>query len=134
MYVNYGILSDNLKLSLCRPGLSSIVTGYLPSAILNCFVYTVPFAMIQMSKLAGYISRSKKDIKACNMVFYFLVANVFFLSLLSGSLLDQIGESFTHPTDFPSRLASAVSAQVSRNMFTVIIFILAIYFVMFFGI
>ncbi|XP_073040792.1 CSC1-like protein At3g54510 isoform X2 [Primulina eburnea] len=98
------------------PGLSSIVTGYLPSAILNCFVYTVPFAMIQMSKLAGYISRSKKDIKVCNMVFYFLVANVFFLSLLSGSLLDQIGESFIHPKDFPSRLASAVSAQADFFM------------------
>ncbi|XP_073145075.1 CSC1-like protein At3g54510 isoform X2 [Henckelia pumila] len=98
------------------PGLSSIVTGYLPSAILNCFVYVVPFAVIQMSKLAGYISRSKKDIKACNMVFYFLVANVFFLSLLSGSLLDQIGESFTHPKDFPSRLASAVSAQADFFM------------------
>lgn len=34
-----------------------------------------------------------------------------FLSILSGSLLDQLGESFTHPKDIPSRLASAVSAQ-----------------------
>ena len=71
------------------------------------------FAMIGMAKPAGYVSRSKKDIKACNMVFYFLVGNVFFLSLLSGSLLDQIGKSFSQPKDFPSHLASAVSAQVS---------------------
>ncbi|XP_060217498.1 CSC1-like protein At3g54510 isoform X1 [Lycium barbarum] len=93
------------------PGLRSIVTGYLPSAILNGFIYIVPFAMIGLARLAGYISRSKKDINACNMVFYFLVGNVFFLSLLSGSLLDQIGESFFHPKDIPNRLASAVSAQ-----------------------
>ncbi|CAN4106563.1 unnamed protein product [Withania somnifera] len=93
------------------PGLRSIVTGYLPSAILNGFIYIVPFAMIGLAKLAGYISRSKKDINACNMVFYFLVGNVFFLSLLSGSLLDQIGESFSHPKDIPNRLASAVSSQ-----------------------
>lgn len=73
--------------------------------------------MLAMAKLAGYVSRSQKEIKACNMVFYFLVGNVFFLSLLSGSLLDQIGESFTHPKDFPSRLASAVSAQVSLFTF-----------------
>ncbi|KAL6562944.1 hypothetical protein OROHE_005531 [Orobanche hederae] len=95
------------------PGLRSIVTGYLPSVILNGFVYVVPFAMIALAKLAGYISRSRKDIKACNMVFYFLVGNVFFLTLLSGSLLDQIGESFRHPRDFPGRLASAASAQIN---------------------
>uniref|UniRef100_A0A7C9B2Y0 CSC1/OSCA1-like 7TM region domain-containing protein n=1 Tax=Opuntia streptacantha TaxID=393608 RepID=A0A7C9B2Y0_OPUST len=44
-------------------------------------------------------------------VFYFLVGNVFFLSLLSGSLLDELGQSFSHPRDFPSRLARAVAAQ-----------------------
>lgn len=65
-----------------------------------------------MAKIAGYISRSRKDIKACNMVFYFLVGNVFFLSLLSGSLLDQIGEYISNPKDFPNRLATAATAQV----------------------
>ncbi|PON49714.1 Calcium-dependent channel [Trema orientale] len=93
------------------PGFSSILTGYLPSAILKGFIYIVPFAMLGMAKLGGSISKSKEEIKTCNMVFYFLVGNVFFLSLLSGSLLDQIGESFTHPKDIPTRLASAVSAQ-----------------------
>lgn len=89
------------------------MTGYLPSAILKGFIYIVPFAMLGMAKLGGSVSKSKEEIKTCNMVFYFLMGNVFFLSLLSGSLLDQIGESFTHPKDFPTRLASAVSAQVS---------------------
>ncbi|KAL3537660.1 hypothetical protein ACH5RR_001026 [Cinchona calisaya] len=98
------------------PGLRSIVTGYLPSVILNLFIYVVPFCMIAMAKVAGYISKSKKDIKACNMVFYFLVGNAFFLSLLSGSLLDHIGESFAHPKDFPSHLAGAVSAQADFFM------------------
>uniref|UniRef100_A0A9I9D375 CSC1-like protein At3g54510 n=1 Tax=Cucumis melo TaxID=3656 RepID=A0A9I9D375_CUCME len=95
------------------PGLSSIVTGYLPSAILNGFIYVVPFAMLAMAKLAGCVSRSNEEIKACNMVFYFLVGNVFFLSLLSGSLLDELEEYLTHPRNFPSHLASAVSAQVT---------------------
>ncbi|CAL9076049.1 unnamed protein product [Musa textilis] len=67
--------------------------------------------MVYMASLEGYISHSGKQMRACSMVFYFLVGNVFFLSLLSGSLLQQIGESFTHPKDFPSHLASAVSAQ-----------------------
>ncbi|KAK1370478.1 Early-responsive to dehydration stress protein (ERD4) [Heracleum sosnowskyi] len=98
------------------PGLRSTVTGYLPSVILTGCIYVVPFAMMGMAKLAGYVSRSRKDIKACNMVFYFLVGNVFFLSLLSGSLLDQIGKSFSQPKDFPSHLASAVSAQADFFM------------------
>ncbi|KAL6130036.1 hypothetical protein ACLB2K_068417 [Fragaria x ananassa] len=93
------------------PGLSSIITGYLPSAVLKGFIYIVPFAMLGMAKLAGCISKSKEEIKASNMVFYFLVGNVFFWNLLSGSLLDEIGESFTHPKDIPSHLATAVSAQ-----------------------
>lgn len=98
------------------PGLSSIVTGYLPSFILNMFIYVVPFAMLSLATQGGFVSRSRKEIKACSMVFYFLVGNVFFLSLLSGSLLEQIGESFIHPKDFPSHLASAVSAQADFFM------------------
>ncbi|KAJ7982338.1 CSC1-like protein [Quillaja saponaria] len=93
------------------PGLSSIVTGYLPSVVLKGFTYIVPFAMFAMAKLAGCTSKSKEEIKACNMVFYFLVGNIFFLSVLSGSLLDEIGESVSHPKSFPSHLARAVTAQ-----------------------
>uniref|UniRef100_J3L7V9 CSC1/OSCA1-like 7TM region domain-containing protein n=1 Tax=Oryza brachyantha TaxID=4533 RepID=J3L7V9_ORYBR len=93
------------------PGLNSVVTGYLPSLILNGFIYLIPFAMLGMASFEGCIAKCQKEIKACNMVFYFLLGNVFFLSVLSGSLLHQIGESFTHPKDIPSRLARAVSAQ-----------------------
>ncbi|XP_048494208.1 CSC1-like protein At3g54510 isoform X3 [Beta vulgaris subsp. vulgaris] len=93
------------------PGLRSVVTGYLPSLILNGFIYIVPYSLLGIAKLTGYSSRSQTEIKVCNMVFYFLVGNVFFLSLLSGSLLDELGESFSHPGDFPSRLARAVAAQ-----------------------
>ncbi|WRX13114.1 CSC1/OSCA1-like [Theobroma cacao] len=98
------------------PGLSSVVTGYLPSAILKGFIYIVPFAMLAMAKVGGSISESKEEIKACNMVFYFLVGNVFFLSLISGSLLDEIGKSFSHPKNLPSHLASLVSSQADFFM------------------
>ncbi|KAJ3687957.1 hypothetical protein LUZ61_017121 [Rhynchospora tenuis] len=93
------------------PGLNSILTGYLPSAILNGFIYLIPYAMLGMASLEGMVSKSKKEMRACRMVFYFLVGNVFFLSVLSGSLLNQFGESFAHPKEIPTRLASAVSAQ-----------------------
>uniref|UniRef100_A0A0D9VA93 CSC1/OSCA1-like 7TM region domain-containing protein n=1 Tax=Leersia perrieri TaxID=77586 RepID=A0A0D9VA93_9ORYZ len=109
-------LEEKLKdvhqsIRLLQPGLNSVITGYLPSMILNGFIYLIPFAMLGMASFEGCIAKSRKEIKACNMVFYFLLGNVFFLSILSGSLLHQIGESFTHPKDIPSRLARAVSAQ-----------------------
>ncbi|XP_012567315.1 CSC1-like protein At3g54510 isoform X2 [Cicer arietinum] len=93
------------------PGLNSIVTGYLPSVVLKGFIYVVPFAMFAMAKVAGCVARSKEEIKACNMVFYFLVGNVFFVSVLSGSLLDTIGNFISHPKAIPSQLATAVTAQ-----------------------
>ncbi|CAM8961858.1 unnamed protein product [Rhodiola kirilowii] len=40
------------------PGLRSIVTGYLPSAILNGFIYIVPFAMLGMANMADEIGES----------------------------------------------------------------------------
>lgn len=100
-----------------RPGLSSVITGYLPSVILSGFLYAVPFVIKGMAGVAGYVSRSQQEQKASNMVFYFLMANVFFMSVLSGSLLDQIGKSFVNPRDVPSRLAGAVSARVSSMNF-----------------
>jgi hypothetical protein len=88
------------------------VTGYLPSVVLKGFIYIVPFAMFAIAKVSGYVSRSKEEIKACNMVFYFLVGNVFFVSVLSGSLFDTIGKFISQPKIIPSQLATAVSAQV----------------------
>ncbi|MFS8020767.1 putative calcium-dependent channel, 7TM region phosphate [Helianthus anomalus] len=99
------------------PGLSSVITGYLPSVILSGFLYVVPFVMKGMAGVAGCVSISEQEQKASNMVFYFLMANVFFMSVLSGSLLDQIGKSFNNPRDVPSRLAGAVSARVSNPSF-----------------
>ncbi|KHG15757.1 putative membrane C2G11.09 [Gossypium arboreum] len=37
------------------PGLSSVVTGYLPSAVLKGFIYIVPFAMLGMAKLGSLL-------------------------------------------------------------------------------
>ncbi|KAI7742233.1 hypothetical protein M8C21_033966, partial [Ambrosia artemisiifolia] len=93
------------------PGLSTVITGYLPSVVLSGFLYVVPFIMKRMAGVAGCVSISEQEQKASNMVFYFLTVNVFFMSVLSGSLLDQVGKTFINPRDVPNRLAGAVSAR-----------------------
>ncbi|XP_076909287.1 hyperosmolality-gated Ca2+ permeable channel 2.5-like [Bidens hawaiensis] len=98
------------------PSLRSVITGYLPSVVLSGFLYVVPFVMKGTAGLAGYVSISEQEQKASNMVFYFLMANVFFMSVLSGSLLDQIGKTVVNPRDVPSRLAGAVSARADFFM------------------
>ncbi|URD84841.1 hypothetical protein MUK42_18597 [Musa troglodytarum] len=96
-------------------------TGIFIAALLLTVFFALPVTAVQgiaqFENLKKWFPPARavqiigKQMRACSMVFYFLVGNVFFLSLLSGSLLQQIGESFTHPKDFPSHLASAVSAQ-----------------------
>lgn len=87
-----------------QPGLSSIVTGYLPSVALISFICGVPCIMRALSGLEGFTSGRGKEIKTCTLVYYYLGGNVFFLSFLSCSLVEQIDESFPDPRDFLSRL------------------------------
>ncbi|XP_072984397.1 uncharacterized protein [Typha latifolia] len=62
----YDIMDYSLLFT--RPGLNSILTGYLPSAVLNGFIYLIPYSMLAMASLEGCVSKSKRDMKACSIV------------------------------------------------------------------
>ncbi|KAF2322425.1 hypothetical protein GH714_016940 [Hevea brasiliensis] len=66
------------------PGVSSILTGFLPSAVLRGFLYIVPLQCLALLK--------------------------------EGPYLMNIGEYVSHPKNYPSHLASAVSAQADFFM------------------
>ncbi|KAJ7296707.1 hypothetical protein O6H91_09G007100 [Diphasiastrum complanatum] len=102
-----------VKVLLNFPGLNQIVTGYLPSLLLSLLLYVVPSIMLILSKIEGHISRSRQEREASKNFFYFLVGNVFFITVLSGSLLNQINSFISKPTDIPSRLAVAVPRQAA---------------------
>ncbi|KAE8673214.1 CSC1-like protein [Hibiscus syriacus] len=91
---------------------SEVVTGYLPSLILQLFLTIVPPIMEFLSSIQGYICHSEIEKSACNKVLWFTIWNIFFATVFSGSVLYQVF-IFLDPKNIPARLGVAVPAQAS---------------------
>ena len=91
-----------------------LVTGYLPSVILQIFLYTVPPIMMLFSTLEGPTSHSERKRSACCKVLYFLIWNVFFVNLVSGTVIKQLS-FFSNPKDIPVHLARVIPGQVNQS-------------------
>lgn len=101
-------LRDILK----KKYMTQLITGYLPSVILQIFLYTVPPTMMLFSTLEGPISHSERKKSACCKVLYFTIWNVFFVNVLSGSAISQV-VALSSPRDIPMQLAKAVPVQAT---------------------
>ncbi|KAG1348132.1 CSC1-like protein RXW8 [Cocos nucifera] len=101
-----------LKGILKKTFVSQLVTGYLPSVILQLFLYTVPPTMMLFSALEGPISHSGRKKSACLKVLYFTIWNVFFVNVLSGSVISQLSV-ISSPKEIPTQLAKAVPSQAT---------------------
>ncbi|KAL8137682.1 hypothetical protein V2J09_003683 [Rumex salicifolius] len=101
-----------LKSILSISVVSEIVTGYLPSLILQLFLTLVPPVMMVLACIQGYISFSEIQKSACNKFLWFSIWNIFFANVLSGSILNQL-TLLLDLKNIPSKLAVAVPAQAS---------------------
>ncbi|ESQ29570.1 hypothetical protein EUTSA_v10023298mg [Eutrema salsugineum] len=95
--------------------INQVITGYLPSVILILFFYAVPPLMMYFSTLEGCIARSIRKKSACIKVLYFTIWNVFFVNILSGSVIRQLNV-FSSVRDIPAQLARAVPTQAGFFM------------------
>lgn len=91
---------------------SQVITGYLPSLVLQLFLYVVPSIMIMLSSIQGYIAMSQIEKSACIKVLWFTIWNIFFANVLSGSALYRV-EIFLEPKNIPAVLAVAVPGQAT---------------------
>ncbi|KAG6759919.1 hypothetical protein POTOM_036415 [Populus tomentosa] len=91
---------------------SQVITGYLPSLILQLFLKAVAPIMVFLSSIQGYISHSMIEKSACKKVLWFTIWNIFFATAFSGSIFNQFS-IFLDPKNIPSKLAVAVPAQAS---------------------
>lgn len=88
-----------------------LVSGYLPSVLLQLLICTVPPVMMLFSTVEGPISRSGRKKSACCKVLYFTIWTVFFVNVISGTVLNKL-DAISTPKDIPSLLAKAVPEQV----------------------
>jgi hypothetical protein len=93
-----------------------VITGYLPSVTLLLSLYTVPPLMMLFSSIEGSISRSGRKRSGCLKILFFNIWNVFFVNVLSGSVLNQLNV-FSRPKDMPTMLAELVPKQVMAGSF-----------------
>ncbi|KAL6520411.1 hypothetical protein OROMI_032591 [Orobanche minor] len=91
---------------------SQVITGYLPSLILEMFLSVIPPTMIVLSSIQGYIALSQIERSACTKMLWFTIWNIFFANVLSGSALYMIN-IFLEPKRIPEVLAIAVPGQAS---------------------
>lgn len=97
----------------CSPGLSQVVSGYLPSLVLSLFLYLVPPFLVFLSNLQGPVSYSRLIRLAANRFFFLLIVDGFFTSVLSGTVFNQLDSWISSPKAIPERLARAIPGQVS---------------------
>ncbi|PRQ53492.1 putative calcium-dependent channel, 7TM region phosphate [Rosa chinensis] len=91
---------------------SEVITGYLPSLILQLFLSLVPPIMILLSSMEGYISFSQIQKGACTKMLWFTIWNIFFANVLSGTALSEL-DILLEPKEIPGLLADGVPAQAS---------------------
>uniref|UniRef100_A0A6M2EWL3 CSC1-like protein HYP1 n=1 Tax=Populus davidiana TaxID=266767 RepID=A0A6M2EWL3_9ROSI len=101
-----------LKGILSLTVVSQVITGYLPSLILQLFLSFVPPIMLTFSAIQGYISRSQIERSACSKMLWFIIWNIFFANVLSGSAFYLVNV-FLEPKNIPRVLAEAVPGQAS---------------------
>lgn len=101
-----------LESILTKTGISQLITGYLPNLILQFSLKMVPPIMKFLSSIQGYISYSEIQRSACYKVLWFIIWNIFFANVLSGSALNQLSV-LLDLKNIPARLAVAVPAQAS---------------------
>ncbi|XP_020579342.1 CSC1-like protein RXW8 isoform X2 [Phalaenopsis equestris] len=97
---------------LTKKYMIQLVTGYLPSVILLVFFYSVPPIMMLFSTVEGAISRSGRKKSACCKVLYFTIWNVFFVNVLSASVIHQL-MFISQPKDIPFVLARTLPGQAT---------------------
>ncbi|XP_017254026.1 CSC1-like protein RXW8 isoform X1 [Daucus carota subsp. sativus] len=95
------------KLSEKRNFIFDMITGYLPSVMLTVLLLTVPPLMSTLAAVEGPVARSGRKISACRKVMFFIVWNVFFSNILSGSVLERF-DTLSSLWDIPLQLANGV--------------------------
>ncbi|XP_078177974.1 hyperosmolality-gated Ca2+ permeable channel 2.3-like isoform X2 [Carex rostrata] len=101
-------LKNVLKIAV----VSQVITGYLPSLLLQLLSSQIPPLMKLFSTMQGYIANSEIEKSACGKMLWFTIWSIFFANVLTGSVTSQL-ELLLDPKNIPALLAIVVPAQAS---------------------
>ncbi|BBN15907.1 hypothetical protein Mp_7g01840 [Marchantia polymorpha subsp. ruderalis] len=80
------------------PAVKSFLQGFMAGLALRIFVALLPMILMFMSRFEGHLSRSALDRRAATKLYYFMVVNVFFGSVITGSLIEQLWAIINSPS------------------------------------
>lgn len=90
----------------------NIISGYLPSLVLTCFVLLVPPVMMLFATLEGSVSRSGRKKSACCKAIIFFFWNIFFYNLFTGTWWDRMSKlTVTGLKDMATLLGELIPGQ-----------------------
>nr|XP_043615914.1 CSC1-like protein RXW8 [Erigeron canadensis] len=91
---------------------ANIISGYLPSLVLMCFVLLVPPVMMMFATLEGAVSRSGRKKSACCKAIIFFFWNIFFYNLFTGTWWDRMSKlTVTGLKDMATLLGNLIPGQ-----------------------
>jgi len=92
------------------PFWQSVITGLLPGLLLVLLMLLLYPILWYFNKSTGILTYSELHYQFMRDYFFFLLIDVFFITLLSSSILDTINEIIDHPKSLFSLLGSSVPA------------------------
>jgi len=73
-----------------RSFVASFVQGFLPGLALKLCFRLLPAIIMLITKLEGHLAISKLERRAAAKYYYFVVVNIFFGSIFTGSAFQQL--------------------------------------------
>eukprot|EP00850_Spirogloea_muscicola_P008191 SM000043S15819 [mRNA] locus=s43:323436:330226:+ [translate_table: standard] len=96
--------------------IKNLLQGFLPGLALLLFLQFLPNLLITLSRLEGWISNSVIERKAAGKYYYFMVVNVFFGNVITGSLFEQLKSIINKPTSIPTLFGNSIPTKATFFM------------------
>ncbi|KAJ0909974.1 putative calcium-dependent channel, 7TM region phosphate [Helianthus annuus] len=98
-----------LKPLINKGSVKSFIQGFLPGIVLKIFLLVLPMILMEMSKIEGYVAFSALEARSAGKYHLFLLVNVFFGSIITGTALQQLKEFLKQS---PSQMPETVGVSI----------------------
>ncbi|KAI4298737.1 hypothetical protein L6164_032260 [Bauhinia variegata] len=97
--------------------IKSLIQGFMPGIVLKLFLSFLPTILMIMSKFEGFVSLSSLERRAASRYYIFLVINVIFGSVLTGTAFEQL-YFFIHQSanQYPKIIGNAIALKATFFM------------------